>query len=212
VTGGHSYDVPNFHRLFRRMPGLDVYIQHLEDFAASSQAVRSGYDVVLFYIMMVDGPTDEGLPGYAGKPKTALAQLGQTNQGIFLLHHALLAYPNWPVWNELTGIRQPWADFAYEHDRPLRVSVADPAHPITAGLAAWDMIDETYQMNEPDDRDSHILLTLNQERSMRAIAWTRHYKHSRVFCLQSGHDNQTWQNEQFCTIVQRGVCWCARRK
>jgi type 1 glutamine amidotransferase len=72
------------------------------------------------------------------------------------------------------------------------------------------MVDETYQMNEPDDH-SHILLRLNEERSMRAIAWTRRYKQSRVFCLQSGHDNQTWQNEQFCTVVQRGILWCAGR-
>jgi hypothetical protein len=210
VTGGHQYDVPNFHKLFRRMADLDVYIQHIEDFAASSQTVRDGYDVVLFYIMMVEGPTDEGRPGYAGKPKSALAQLGETKQGIFLLHHALLAYPAWPVWNELVGIQQPWADFGYRHDETLRVNIADPDHPITRGLASWEMIDETYRMKEPD-KNSHILLTVDHERSMQAIAWTRQYKQSRVFCLQSGHDNQTWQNEQFYKIVQRGILWCAGR-
>lgn len=208
VTGGHRYDVPNFHQLFRQMPDLDVYIQHIEDFASSSREVREAYDVLLFYIMMVEGPTDEGLPGYAGKPKSALAQLGQTAQGIFLLHHALLAYPHWPVWHALTGLTEPWAGFGYEHDRTLQVHIADPDHPITQGLKPWEMIDETYQMNEPDG-DSHILLTLEAERSMRAIGWTRHYKQSRVFCLQSGHDNQTWQNAQFRTLIQRGILWCA---
>jgi type 1 glutamine amidotransferase len=160
--------------------------------------------------MMVEGPVDEGLSGYAGKPKSALAQLGQTNQGIFLLHHALLAYPEWPLWNALTGIKNSWADFSYEHDLPLRVQVADPDHPITQGLADWEMIDETYKMNETDD-NSHILLTLDHPQSMRAIAWTRQYRQSRVFCLQSGHDNQTWQNEQFTTLIRRGILWCAGR-
>jgi type 1 glutamine amidotransferase len=210
VTGGHQYDVPNFHQLFRRMPDLDVYIQHIEDFAASSQAVRDAYEVVLFYIMMVDGPIDEGLPDYAGQPKSALAHLGETKQGIFMLHHALLAYPAWPIWNELVGIQQPWANFGYQHDETLQVNVADPIHPITKDISSWEMIDETYRMNEPDD-NSHPLLTVEHERSMRAIAWTRQYKQSRVFCLQSGHDHQTWQNEQFCEIVDRGILWCAGR-
>jgi type 1 glutamine amidotransferase len=122
----------------------------------------------------------------------------------------LLAYPEWPLWNALTGIKNSWADFSYEHDLPLRVQVADPGHPITQGLADWEMIDETYKMNETDD-NSHILLTLDHPQSMRAIAWTRQYRQSRVFCLQSGHDNQTWQNEQFTTLIRRGILWCAGR-
>jgi uncharacterized protein len=210
VTGGHSYEVPHFHQLFRRLPHLDIYIQHLEDFASSSQAVREEYDVILFYIMMVAGPVDEGLPGYAGKPRSALAQLGQTGQGLFLLHHSLLAYPEWPAWNALTGIKNSWADFSYEHDQTLRVHVADPDHPITQDLADWEMIDETYKMNEPDE-NSHILLTVDHPQSMHAIAWTQQYGQSRVFCLQSGHDNQAWENEQFATLIRRGILWCARR-
>ena len=59
---------------------------------------------VLFFFMMLEGPTDEGLPGYCGQPKTAIEHLGQTGQGIVILHHALLAYPQWPVWREIVGI------------------------------------------------------------------------------------------------------------
>ncbi len=75
ITGGHSYDVPNFHLLFRALPGIDAYIQHMNDFASSPQDVRNGYDVVLFYTMFMDEPTDEGLPWHAGKPLTALQGL-----------------------------------------------------------------------------------------------------------------------------------------
>ena len=34
VTGGHRFDVPNFHGLFRKLEGVDAYIQSLEDFAS----------------------------------------------------------------------------------------------------------------------------------------------------------------------------------
>ena len=105
ITGGHGYDVLNFHRFFRGLAGVDAYIQHMDDFASARANVRDSYDVVLFYTMLMDGPTDDGGPWYAGRPKTALEHLGETEQGIVLLHHAILAYPQWPVWSEIAVSR-----------------------------------------------------------------------------------------------------------
>lgn len=31
VTGGHAFDVPNFYRLFRQLPGVDAYPYRLFD-------------------------------------------------------------------------------------------------------------------------------------------------------------------------------------
>ena len=47
----------------------------------------------------------EGQPWWAGKPKAALERIGQTEQGIVVLHHAILAYPEWPLWAEPGGHR-----------------------------------------------------------------------------------------------------------
>ena len=206
VTGGHSYDVPNFYRLFAGLPKVEAYVQPMDDFAASPLEVRQSYDVVAFYIMLMDGPADEGHPWWAGKPKTAIEELGQTSQGIFVLHHAILAYPQYPLWNELVGIEN--RKFGYYIGESLRVNVTAPKHPITKGLADWDMIDETYTMDDAA-AGSEILLSVNHPKSMKHIAWTRQYKNSRVFNFQSGHDNQTWANPNFQNVLQRGVLWCA---
>ena len=48
VTGGHSYDVQKFRRLFRDIREADVYVQHMDDFSSSSDEVCRSYDVVLF--------------------------------------------------------------------------------------------------------------------------------------------------------------------
>lgn len=210
VTGGHAFDVPSFHRLFRAYDGIDAYIQHTDDFASSRPEVRSQYDAVVFYSMLVDGPVDEGLPGYAGKPKAALTELVHGHQGIFLLHHALLAYAHWPLWDELVGARGRRTDFQYFHDETLAIQPTGVQHPITAGLAPWQMIDETYIMAEPG-ADSQVLLTVDHPRSMHSLAWVRTVEGSRVFCLQSGHDNQTWQDAGFREVVRRGILWCAGR-
>lgn len=206
VTGGHVYDVQNFHRLFRGVSEADVYIQHMDDFASSPEATRNAYDVLLFYIMLMEGPKDDGLPWYSGKPKTALESLGRAGQGIFVLHHAILAYPQWPVWNEIVGIRD--RKFDYYIGESIRVDVVGGAHPIVKGLKSWDMVDETYAMADTA-APSEILLSVDHPKSMKHIAWTRKYKDSRVFCLESGHDNVTWQDPNFREVIRRGILWCA---
>jgi hypothetical protein len=205
VTGEHSYDVIGFHEVFRRLKDVNAYIQHIDDFAAAARAVRDSYDVVLFYGMPMATPSDEGRPWYAGTPRAALERLGETGQGILLLHHGLLAYRNWPLWNSLVGIDD--RRFGYHPDQLIRVEVASSEHPITAGLSAWDMIDEAYEMGEPGP-GSHILLTTGHPRSMRALAWTRECRNSRVFCFACGHDDQTWRNKMFQKVLLRGILWC----
>ena len=97
ITGGHSFDLIEFHELFRSYPDLDVYIQHLEDFASSPQAVRDSYETLVFYFMPREGPAE------GGKPRRTLGRLAETGQGLVILHHALLAYPDWPLWAEVVG-------------------------------------------------------------------------------------------------------------
>lgn len=208
VTGGHHFDVINFHRLFRSLKDVDAYIQHMDDFASCPREVRDDYDAVLFYTMMKDGPVDDGLPGYAGKPLRALSHLGERSQGIFLLHHSLMAYPAWPQWDEMTGIEQR-DQFEYHMEQPVVVEIVRP-HPVTEGLTPWQMVDETYVMKEPD-AGSDVLLATESERSMYALAWTRQYRRSRVFVYQSGHDDQAWSNPAFQQVVRRGLLWCADR-
>ena len=158
--------------------------------------------------MLLDGPTDDGHPWYAGKPKSVLEELGQTGQGIFMLHHSILAYREWPIWSQIVGFSDLTHDVTMA--QTLFVEVEDHEHPITSGVSGWDMVDETYKMCDPEP-DSQILLTTKHPTSMRVLAWTRQYKNSRVFCYQSGHDNRTWDNPNFITMLWRGIEWCARR-
>jgi len=208
VTGGHSYDVVNFHKLFRALGDLDVYIQHMDDFASTSEEGRDAYDVVVFYIMLMDGPKDEGLPWYCGKPRTALEHLGATEQGILVLHHAILAYPQCGVWNDIVGING--RKFSFHIGQSIHVDVANTGHPITKDLQGWDMGDEIYTMNDASPASgSEILLSVNHPKSMKHIAWTRQHGKSRVFNFQSGHDNTTWVDANFRQVLSRGIAWCA---
>ena len=206
ITGGHGFDVPGFQQAFDH-PEIRAYHQHMNHFAGSPAEIRRGYDCVCFYHMLMPTPKDDG-EWYEGQAKTALEDLGETEQGIFVLHHALLAYPDWPLWSDIVGIQS--RKFGYHDDQHLKIEVAEPDHPITQGLAAWEMIDETYTMDDAG-AGSEILLTVDHELSMKTIAWTRSYKKARVFCFESGHDNQTFTVPEFRQVLARGILWCAGR-
>ena len=201
ITGQHAFDVPGFHALFRSIPDIDFYLQDLENFAADAGKVREQYEVLVFYNFHRQMPDE-------GRVREAIEQLGENQAGILVLHHAILAFPQWPLWSDLCGIQD--RSFGFKVDQNLHVDIVDSQHPILRGLAPWEMVDETYIMADPGD-DSDLLLTTDHPESMKTLAWTRQYKNARVFCCQSGHDNQVFADPNFRTVIARGIQWLAGR-
>lgn len=200
VTGNHPFDVPSFHRLFCEMPGIDAYVQDLENWVHDWGQVRRNYDAVVFYHFHQETPQ--------GAFAEAVEELGASGIGVVVLHHALLAWPQWPEWSALCGIED--RSFGYHMGQQVRVEVADPDHAVTQGLTAWEMGDETYTMADAGE-GNQVLLTIEHPLSMRTAAWTRTHKEARVFCLQSGHDQAAWGAPGFKTVLHRGILWAAGR-
>jgi len=139
ITGNHPFDVPAFHTMLRALPEVDSYLQDLANLVADTQGAFDQYDVLLFYNF--HQPTPEG------KARATLERLGTTKQGIVVLHHALLAFPEWPFWSELCDL-QDRGTFSYDHGQTLDLAVVDPTHPVTEGMPSWQMVDETYLMQD----------------------------------------------------------------
>jgi type 1 glutamine amidotransferase len=194
-------------RLFRALPGVDAYIQSLDDFVVDAGDARDWYDVVLFYNFHQETPgAAEDDPWWRKGAREALERLGETDQGIVVLHHALLAFRAWPFWSNLVGIEQRGRGF--HPNQRLKVHIADPDHPITQGMEDWEIVDETYTVDEPGP-DNHVILTTDHDKSMNALAWTRRFGEARVFCYASGHDARAFENPNFQTVLARGIAWTA---
>ena len=200
VTGGHFYEVVDFHRLFRSLDGVDAYIQHLDDFVESPSPMRDGYEVVLFFTMLLEGPQ--------GGHLEALERVRTARQGVVVLHHSILAFPYSPFWRRWTDLHN--LSHSVDPPEPITTEIADPHHPITSGLADWEMVDEIYRMGGPG-ADSHILLAARHPHSMRALAWARETDGQRVMCYQAGHDHQAWTNPSYRAVLERSIRWCAGR-
>ena len=179
ITGKHPFDVPAFHTAFRSMPEIDFFPQHMEDFVADIGERRAEYDVLLFFNFHQETPGSSDSPGDEAT-KRRWKPWAKASKVWFILHHALLAYPDWPLWASLVGIQA--TSWRVHMDIDLNIQVGNPRHPITQGLSDWTMLDETYVVGEPD-ANSEILLFTHEPKSMRSIAWTRRYKNARVFLL-----------------------------
>jgi hypothetical protein len=207
VTGHHPLDFSNFRDMFRSLAGTNAYIQHMEDFVSDLGNARGSYDTVVFCNMHQHTPGNE-TNWYDNRTKPTLEELGTTPQRIFMLHHALLAFPKWPMWPELVGIED--RRFRYYHGQKVRSEIVNRDHPITRGLEPWETVDETYTMADAGE-GSEILLTYDHPKSMKTIAWTRQFRNSRVFCYEAGHDGTAYEDPDFREVVRRGILWAAGR-
>lgn len=204
ITGKHPYEVLSFQELFKSMQDIDSYPQHIEEFSAD-QSAQKQYDVLLFYNFNQETPlnTDDY---WQASIKSAIENIGETRQGIVILHHAILAFPDWGIWSDICGIKN--RRFNYYLDQSIKVNVETYEHPIVRSIKDWEMIDETYTMDEPGE-DSFILLSTHHYNSMKALAWTRQYKNARIFCYQSGHDSKAYNNDNFRKVLKNGIIWVA---
>jgi type 1 glutamine amidotransferase len=207
VTGQHPYDVPAFIDCLDALDGIAAYPQHMEDFCADAGGARDTYEAVIFYHFHQATPTGQG-PWYEAPMKAALERIGQTPQGVVVLHHAILAFPQWPFWAELVGIED--RSFSFHIGETVHVEIANADHPITQGLEPWTQVDETYLMADPG-AGSEALLTTEHPKSMKCLAWTHEFGKARIFCLQLGHDRSAYEEPRFREVLARGVQWVARR-
>ena len=204
VVGRHAYDVQSFQKAFTDNADFEVYIQCLELFTCSPKEQRESYDAVVFYNCHAETPPPES----EWNERTALEQLGDTAQGIMILHHAFIAYHSWPLWAEISGLAL--THFSYHQDEEVEYRILKD-HAITAKSNAFRMIDETFVMNEPDE-DSEVLVATNHSPSMRAILWTRKFRNSRVVCYQSGHGAAAYTDKNFRSLLRESILWLAEKK
>ncbi len=201
ITGYHAFDVPEFLRMFRSFPGIDAYPQDLDNLLADSGRAFDQYQAFAFYNMPRTPPEGKLLEG--------MQRFGQSQQGLVIIHHGLLAFAGWAGWVDICGVHRG-DSFSYHPNQTVPVAIADADHPITRGLTPFEVVDETYVLPEPA-AGSHILLTTSHTQSIRALAWTRQYKKARVFCIALGHDALAYRHPSFRTLIERGIAWAAGR-
>jgi hypothetical protein len=218
VIGGHSFDVVGFHHLLEAMPDVHPYYQTLPFIMGGGKATKH-YDAIMFYNwdqwFMYAQPC-----GYNERVtkdiRAGLERLGEGNQGIFVLHHALHAFRfqneggSDPAWCRVCNVDPDPEGKCKVKITDVKTEIAKPDHPITQGLSSWEMRDEVFLWQEPKE-DNTILMTTENPDSSRALGWCHQLGDARVFCYQSGHSGSVFAEQNVQAVMHRGLQWVANR-
>jgi type 1 glutamine amidotransferase len=203
ITGGHDHET-SFYSLFHGyedLPSMPVSSSS----AAFSSDLRGKYDVLIMYDFSRD--LDE-----AGKKN--LRDFVESGKGIVVLHHALLDYQQWSWWyQDVVGgsyrlKSEGNVPSSTVKDKQQLLVTPELGHPITAGLAPFQIVDETYKRMWISPR-VRPLLTTDNPNSDRVVAWVGPCTSSRVVAIQLGHGPSAHEHPSYRELVHRAILWAA---
>ena len=167
------------------------------------------------------------------------------DKGFVFLHHAIAAWVHsWPAgvngsnaYVEVMGAAADWGtpiknirgvDYpasGAKGGNPQHITVVDKTHPITAGVADFDVVDESYLCPMFEDsvhpllRSSFMPTAAEFANRGPAIAshppgsnltgWVKTAERSPIAYIQHGHDNTTWSNPSWAKLVLNAIKWAA---
>jgi hypothetical protein len=212
VTGGHDYETNHFRQMYAALGGLTVtHATHPEAHAWLTADRAAAWDVLVLYDMW-QPITSEAKADF-------LARLNE-GKGLVVTHHAIANHQSWPEYERIIGAKYyldptvrdgvPKERSKWLHDVKFRVHVADANHPITRGLADFDIHDETYNLFDVHP-DVTVLLTTTEATSGPKLAWAKTYGPARVVYLQLGHDHFAYENPAYRQFLGNAIRWVARR-
>jgi type 1 glutamine amidotransferase len=149
-----------------------------------------------------------------------------TGRGLVVVHIASASFaPNWPPtpsrdWLDLIGSAFVYGQSDHPTPNMIDVRVAEPDHPIMAGIPPTFRIaeDELYQNMRPGADGSGRPLafgtTLGNDGNPveEPVAFVLERGNGRVFHLYLGHFISTHRDWRFQQILTQGMEWAARRR
>ena len=210
LTGGHSFDEQAFPPLFEGHDGIEFSIVPQPKGGDAFEDISQwDSDVIVLYNF------NQRISKQARKNLVALLDRGV---GLVILHHAIMAYPDWPEYWDIVGTKYlredteidgvTYTKATYKHDVDFTLHIEDPAHPVTGGLVDFTVHDETYA-NFHNAPDNHNLLTTEHPDSGPVVAWTRNYGKARVCFIELGHGPQSFSDPNYRRLVAQAVRWAA---
>ena len=121
------------------------------------------------------------------------------------VHSTLTAFPDWALWREITG--GGWIQgTTYHPDYGPGVALADPDHPLTAGLDQLVITDERYTRLRVDET-SWVFLRHEEAGQRHPLGWTRSWGRSPIVVDALGHDVDAYRAPGRVTLLERELDW-----
>jgi hypothetical protein len=195
VTGHHRPEV--FAQVLTpplKSAGIDVtFTRNIKDISAANLAK---YDCLAIYGDNGDLPADA---------EAAMIGYVEAGHGLAAIHCASNIFRNSTRYTALLGGR------FWKHDTGVfRTRIIDAQHPAMRGVTTFESWDETYVHNELSD-DRQVLMVRLHAGGYEPWTWVRQQGKGRVYYTASGHDERTWKQPGYVTMLAAGMRWAAGR-
>jgi uncharacterized protein len=196
------------HRPIERVPSImaalgdkGVNFTYTDKLADINTANLNKYDAVMVYANW------DSIPPSVEKDLLAYVASGK---GILPIHCASYCFRNSSEYVKMVG-----GQFWRHTMDSIETQTVQPEHAIMKGLKPFRAYDETYLHSKLQD-DNNVLavreIKADQYKDKpntktEPYTWTRSYGKGRVFYTAYGHDENTWQNEDFHALILRGILW-----
>lgn len=137
--------------------------------------------------------------------------------GLFGLHTACLCFDDWPEWRELLGGAWRWGKSFHPPRGPVLAEPTPVSHPITRGLAAFEVHDEVYSDLDLEGDTVALVTGRALETPARTgsapdqpLVWARAFGAGRVAFDGLGHDRASIEQPAHGELIRRAARWAAR--
>jgi type 1 glutamine amidotransferase len=175
------------------------------------------YDVLAFNYCNWQDPTE-----LSEQAKANVISFAEGGRGIVILHFANGAFnfslpeagaSEWPEYRKI--VPRVWnhhGDSAHDDYGTFTVRMLDDTHPITEGIATFEIQDELYFKQEGDVEIYPLYAAVsNITKQEEPLAWTSSYRNSRVYQTLLGHDRHAYAVPEVREMLRRSVRWVARK-
>lgn len=128
--------------------------------------------------------------------------------GAFLaLHNAGWNYPH------AGGYRRTLGGYYLTHPpmAPFHVEVVNSEHPVTEGVASYDITDEQHWLTFDFRRVTPLLVSQAPDGRGTVSGWAHEYGRGRVVYLPHGHTLDIIRHPMFARLLHNGTRWLLRR-
>jgi putative membrane-bound dehydrogenase-like protein len=162
-----------------------------------SEEVLRNYDGIMIYANHEQITPDQ---------EKALKSFVEGGKAFIPLHSASFCFQNSDWFISAVG-----GQFSTHGTGDFTATIVNSEHPVMQGINEFETWDETY-VHSQINPDMTVLMERVDGDHREPYTWVREQGNGRVFYTAYGHDEKTWEKQEFQDLVANGVMWAVGEK
>lgn len=154
-------------------------------------------NLALYDALMIYANHDE----ISDEQEKALLQFVRGGGALLPIHSASYCFRNSEAYVQLVG-----GQFKSHETATFTAEVVSPDHPAMQGFEPFETWDETY-VHTAHNPEREVLMERVEGDHREPYTWVRKLGKGRMFYTALGHDERTWSQPGFHSLLERGILW-----